>query len=96
MHVLKQPHDEGSHSHAVGGELRALSDFGDQTVEDLGGWTCSSLWTYNNKCQAIVKFSVSVQTDSGCESWLCLPSLVETSTTLQEWLRRWPMMTSSL
>lgn len=39
-YLLEQAHDEGPQSHALAGELRMLSDLGDQAEEDPGGRTC--------------------------------------------------------
>lgn len=95
--VLKQAHDEGSQSHAVAGELRTLSDFWDQAVKDPGGWACSRVGLSSKRVhQRTNKQSTTNNAAHDSCFELNLPILVESSTTLQEWLRRCPMMRSSL
>lgn len=95
---LKQAHDERSQFHAVAGELGTASDFGNQAVKNPSGWTCSRI---KHSC-CISNSTEPITASSPADVHLChyhhhsLPILVEVSTTLHEWLRRWPIMKSSL
>lgn len=61
--LLQQAHDEGSQSHAVGGELWTRPDFTHQPVQDF----CGRTWSWTKKkaleCRLINEYKKKISGD---------------------------------